>query len=148
MGWMGMWMARNVANARGRQFNGPPSVTEISEGDHRQLQELIDTQIEALRAQDVETAWAGGTNLFKVNTGSPKRYYDLLNAGYRPVLEAEKIKQGPYLLTAHGLAQELTLSSEAHGCRSALFLVKRSSDGAWRHNGFLMLDHAVDHAEA
>ncbi len=148
MGWMGMWMARNVVNATGRHNSGPPSVTELSEGDQRQLQDLIDTQLAALRAHDAESAWEGGTRAFKTHTGSPKRYYDLLSAGYRPVLEAERVQQGPYLLTAHGLAQELTLCSEAHGRRAALFLVRRSLDGAWRHNGFLMLDHAVDHAEA
>ena len=42
MGWMGMWMARNVANAAGRYSGGPPSVTELSEIDQRQLQDLIE----------------------------------------------------------------------------------------------------------
>ena len=114
----------------------PPAVAPaIAQADRAEIQSVITRQIEALRRDDAEAAFAFASPSIQRQMGTPERFLDLVQGHYQPVYRPRSTAFGDIESQDGLVIQKLQVIGPDGRGALALYSMEHEPDGTWRIAG-------------
>lgn len=103
--------------------------------DRAAIRSVIESQIEAFRADDDARAYGYAAPGIRRMFPSPERFMRMVREGYRPVYRPRDVTFGALRESPLGPIQEVFLVDEAGIAWTALYSLEQQPDGSWLISG-------------
>lgn len=113
-----------------------------SAADRMAIQGVITRQIDALRHDDAEAAFAFASPGIQAQFNTPDRFLDMVRRAYPAVHRPRTVEFTDLRLGEGGVVQEVELVGPDGALRLALYSMERDAAGAWRVSGCALVPSA------
>lgn len=103
--------------------------------DEAAIRTVIESQIDAFRADDGERAYSYAAPGIREMFGDVGRFMSMVRQGYRPVYRPRDYAFGPLRDTPRGPEQEVFVTDEAGISWVAVYSLEQQPDGSWKISG-------------
>ncbi len=107
------------------------------------IDQAILSQWQAIRASDAAGGFAFASPRLREMYGTPDQFFAMVEAGYRPVLQAERLEFLRFVEFRGYLTREVRLTEPSGGSQDALYMMTRLADGSWRIAGCVLMAPAT-----
>jgi hypothetical protein len=115
----------------------------VTADDLAEIRAVISRQIDALRRDDAESAFALVSPAVQQTYGTPERFLDLMRSSYHPVYRPAAVTfLDPVVLGADAV-QPVQLTDRAGAVWLAYYAMQRQKDGSWRAAGCHLVQRAL-----
>ena len=111
--------------------------------DVAEIRAVIIRQIEALRRDDAESAFALVSPAVQQTYGTPARFLDVMRTSYQPVYRPAAIAFLEPVVFGADAVQPVQLTDRAGGVWLAYYAMQRQKDGSWRAAGCHLVQRAL-----
>lgn len=113
-----------------------PAIAEnLNDGDSAAIQSVIESQIQAFRADDGEAAYSYAAPSIKRMFPSPDIFMSMVRQGYQPVYRPRSYAFSPTREVNGVIFQEVAVIGPKGQPWTALYTLERQSDGMWKITG-------------
>ena len=117
-----------------------PVAATSSEGrvtgtDAAEIRAVIHRQIDALRRDDAQSAFALVSPAVQQAYGTPKRFLDVMRVSYRAVYRPASVSFRELLLMGGDVVQQVQVTDRSGSVWVAYYSMQRQKDGSWRTHG-------------
>ena len=122
-----------------------PAVAQpaVTAGDLAEIRAVISRQIDALRRDDAESAFALVSPAVQQTYGTPERFLDVMRTSYPPVYRPAAVTFLEPVVFGADAVQPVQLTDRAGGHWLAYYAMQRQKDGSWRAAGCHLVPRAL-----
>jgi hypothetical protein len=113
-------------------------VAALGDGDRAIIEQVIRSQLEAFKADDSEGAFGYASNGVREKFGTSEAFMLMVRERYQPVYRARAVEFGTMTMSELGPAQHLTVLGPNGTAFTAIYVMERQPDGAWKIAGCLL----------
>ena len=107
----------------------------VTAADLAEIRAVIHRQIDALRRDDAQGAFALVSPAVQQAFGTPQRFLDEMRLAYRAVYRPASVSFRQPLLLSGDVVQQVQITDDAGALWLAYYAMQRQHDGSWRTNG-------------
>lgn len=112
-----------------------PAQAQVSSSDQDAIRDVIQSQVDAFRRDDGETAFGLASPNIRGMFGSPDVFMDMVRQGYQPVYRP-RVFEFREIVTLHGMVtQKVHVIGPDGRPVTAFYPVTQQPDGSWRIEG-------------
>lgn len=111
----------------------------LAEADRNAIQGTISAQLAALRHDDAHTAFSLAAPVIQEMFQTPEIFFQMVRTAYAPLYRPRYTRFGELTTVAGEITQKLIVVDEEGRPVTALFLMDRQPNGAWRIMGCLLV---------
>jgi hypothetical protein len=115
----------------------------VTAGDLAEIRAVISRQIDALRRDDAESAFALVSPAVQQTYGTPERFLDVMRTSYPPVYRPAAVTFLEPVVFGADAVQPVQLTDRAGGHWLAYYAMQRQKDGSWRAAGCHLVPRAL-----
>src|SRR5437764_60536 len=115
----------------------------VTADDLAEIRAVISRQIEALRRDDAEGAFALVSPAVQQTYGTPARFLDVMRTSYRPVYRPSAMTFLEPVVFGADAVQPVQLVDRTGGVWLAYYAMQRQKDGSWRAAGCHLVQRAL-----
>lgn len=115
---------------------------DLSTADRMAIQGVISRQIDALRRDDAEAAFAFASPGIQAQFNTPDRFLDMVRRAYPAVHRPRTVEFTGLRLGEGGIVQEVELVGPDGALQRALYSMERDAAGTWRISGCALVPSA------
>jgi hypothetical protein len=119
----------------------PAAAQDVSAADRSAIRDVIQSQVEAFRRDDGDSAFGYASPSIRGMFGSPEIFMDMVRQGYQPVYRP-KVFEFREIVTLHGeVTQKVHVVGPDGRPVTAFYPMTQLPDGSWRINGCFLQAH-------
>ena len=107
----------------------------VDAADRSAIRRVIDGQLQAMRRDDAEGAYAVAAPGVQGQFSSADRFMSMVEQGYKPVYKSRSHAFGTLSETEAGLVQTVRVKDSGGVEWTALYALEKQPDGSWRISG-------------
>ena len=115
----------------------------ITADDLAEIRAVISRQIDALRRDDAESAFALVSPAVQQTYGTPERFLDVMRSAYHPVYRPAAVTFLEPMVLGADAVQPVQLTDRAGAVWLAYYAMQRQKDGSWRAAGCHLVQRAL-----
>lgn len=115
--------------------SGVSAAERVGAGDFAEIRAVIERQLEALRRDDAEQAFALVAPEIQRAYGTPRRYLEVMRTAYAPVTRPVSVAFRDLWLLEGEVVQQLQVTDAAGTVWRVFYPMQRQKDGSWRTAG-------------
>ena len=115
----------------------------ITADDLAEIRAVISRQIDALRRDDAEGAFALVSPAVQQTYGTPERFLDVMRTSYHPVYRPAAVTFLEPVVFGADAVQPVQLTDRAGSHWLAYYAMQRQKDGSWRAAGCHLVPRAL-----
>lgn len=123
-------------------FNWAPSAAEpsrpVPSADRAAIRDIIGRQVAAFRRDDGESAFALASPRVRQQFGSAANFIVMVQNGYAAVYRPREFAFGELTVEGGEAVQEVHVTGPDGAPATAVYLMQRQADGAWRIDGCVL----------
>src|SRR3954470_3071652 len=115
----------------------------VTVADVAEIRAVITRQIEALRRDDAESAFALVSPAVQQTYGTPQRFLDVMRTAYHPVYRPAAVTFLEPVMFGVDAVQPVQLTDRTGAVWLAYYAMQRQKDGSWRAAGCHLVQRAL-----
>lgn len=116
-----------------------PAAAALDEDDRRQIQKVIESQIQAFRVDDGATAFSFASPTIQQKFGTVDNFMAMVKDGYRAVYRPREVEFLELREDQGRIQQAVRLVGPDGKTVIAVYTMKRQSDGVWKIAGVYLV---------